>query len=108
MTDVFDDQLIDVAFRIKADGTVDDIQVVSRRGRSGWEQPLLRSLAGRRYSPTGDGSATWRVERYSYTSERRTRDVSFSHIGNRSPRGRLEFSLLSETNIPATQPPGTP
>jgi tetratricopeptide (TPR) repeat protein len=104
LTDQFDDQLIDVGFRVKSDGTVEDIQIVSRRGRSGWEQPLLRSLAGRRYSPTADGSATYRLERYSYTSERRTRDLTSSRIGNRSPRARLEFSLLSETNLPPDRP----
>lgn len=104
LTDQYDDQLIDVGFRIKADGTVEDIQIVSRHGRSGWEQPLLRSLAARRYSPTGDGSATYRLERYSYTSERRTRDLTSSRIGNRSPRARLEFSLLSETNLPPDRP----
>ncbi|HST35452.1 MAG TPA: hypothetical protein VLK25_02325 [Allosphingosinicella sp.] len=105
LTDVYDDQLIDVGFRIKADGTVEDIQIVSRRGRSGWEQPLLRSMAGRRYSATRDGSATYRVERYSYTSARRTRDLTASRIANRSPRGRLEFSLLSETVLPPAPAP---
>jgi hypothetical protein len=104
LTDQYDDQLIDVGFRIKADGTVDDVQIVSRHGRSGWEQPLLRSLAGRRYSPTTDGSAAYRLERYSYTAERRTRDLTSSRIGNRSPRARLETILLSETNLPPDQP----
>jgi hypothetical protein len=105
LTDQFDDQLIDVGFRIRPDGNVEDIQIVSRRGRSGWEQPLLRSIAGRRYSPTGDGSATYRLERYSYTSARRTRDLTGSRVANRSPRGRLEFSLLSETTMPAAAAP---
>ena len=105
MTDNFVDQLIDVGFRIRADGSVADVQVVNRRGPAGWDRPLLRALLGRRYSPTQDGSESYRLERYTYTSERRLHGLTGTHIGNRSPRGRVEFHELSETVLPAAQSP---
>jgi hypothetical protein len=106
MTDIYD-QLIDVGFRIRPDGTVADVQVVNHVGAVGWESPLLQSISGRRYAIARDGSDTYRVERYSYTAERRTQDLTGTHIGNRSPRGRVEFRELSETNVPAAVPAGS-
>ncbi len=99
MTEQMEDQWIDVAFRIRADGSVEDVQVSGRRGSPGWEGPLLQSIAGRRYSTTADGSQTQRLERYTYTS-RLTRQVTGSRIPDRSPSGRVEYTLLSETNLP--------
>ncbi len=108
MTDNFDDQMIDVGFRIKPDGTVADVQIVNRRGTAGWDSPLLQSISGRRYAIAEDGSETYRLERYTYTSERRTTGLTSTRISNRSPRGRVEFRELNETHIPATPRPGTP
>lgn len=105
MTDIYD-QLIDVAFRIRPDGTVADVQIVNNRGDPGWAPPLIRSIAGRRYATSRDGSETYRVERYSYTAQRRTEGLTGTHISNRSPRGRVEYRELSETNIPPS--PTTP
>jgi hypothetical protein len=107
MTDVYD-QTIDVGFRIRADGTVAEVEVVNRRGAPGWEVPLMRSISGRRYAIASDGTETYRMERYTYTAERRTQGLSGTHISNRSPRGRVEFRELSETNIPAARPTGSP
>ena len=107
MTDIYD-QTVDVGFRIRPDGTVADVEVVNRRGAPGWEAPLMRSIAGRRYAIARDGSETYRVERYTYTAERRTQGLSGTHISNRSPRGRVEFRELSETNIPAGPRTGSP
>jgi hypothetical protein len=107
MTDIYD-QLIDVGFRIRPDGTVADVQIVNRRGEPGWAPPLLRSIQGRRYAIAADGSETYRVERYTYTAERRTQGLSGTRISNRSPRGRVEYRELSETNIPATPRTGAP
>jgi len=106
LTDVYD-QTIDVGFRIRPDGTVADVQVVNRRGAPGWETPVIRSITGRRYAIARDGSETYRVERYTYTAERRTQGLSGTRISNRSPRGRVEFRALSETNIPAAQRTGS-
>ena len=99
MTEQMEDQWIDVGFRIRADGSVEDVQVSGRRGSPGWERPLLESIASRRYSTTADGSQTQRLERYTYTS-RLTRQVTGTHIPDRSPSGRVEYTLLSETNLP--------
>jgi hypothetical protein len=106
MTDLFDDQMIDVGFRIKPDGTVADVQIVNRRGSPGWDTPLVQSIAGRRYAIAEDGSETYRLERYTYTSERRITGLTATRISNRSPRGRVEFRELNETHIPATPPAG--
>jgi thioredoxin-like negative regulator of GroEL len=106
LTDIYD-QLIDVAFRIRPDGTVTDVQIVNRRGAPGWETPVIGSIAGRRYAVSRDGSETYRVERYSYTAERRTQGLTATRISNRSPRGRVEFHELSETNIPAAPHTGS-
>jgi hypothetical protein len=106
LTDVYD-QLIDVGFRIRPDGTVADVQIVNHRGATGWEPPLIQSIAGRRYAVSRDGSETWRVERYSFTAERRTQGLTATRISNRSPRGRVEFRELSETIIPASPPTGS-
>jgi len=106
LTDIYD-QLIDVAFRIRPDGTVADVQIVNNRGAPGWAPPLIRSISGRRYAVSRDGSETYRVERYSYTAERRTEGLTSTHISNRSPRGRVEYRELSETNIPTGHPSGS-
>lgn len=102
MTDIYD-QTVDVGFRIRQDGTVAEVEVVNRSGAPGWEAPLMRSISGRRYAIAADGSETYRVERYTYTAERRTRGLSGTHISNRSPRGRVEYRELSETTIPAAR-----
>jgi hypothetical protein len=68
----------------------------------------MRSISGRRYAIASEGTETYRVERYTYTAERRTQGLSGTHIGNRSPRGRVEFRELSETNIPAGPRTGSP
>jgi tetratricopeptide (TPR) repeat protein len=107
LTDVYD-QTIDVGFRIRPDGTVTEVEVLNRRGAPGWEVPLMRSISGRRYAIASEGTETYRVERYTYTAERRTQGLSGTHIGNRSPRGRVEFRELSETNIPAGPRTGSP
>jgi hypothetical protein len=107
MTDIYD-QTIDVGFRIRPDGTVAEVEVLNRRGAPGWETPLMRSISGRRYAIASDGSETYRVERYTYTAERRTQGLSGTHISNRSPRGRVEYRELSETNIPAGPRTGSP
>jgi len=107
MTDLYD-QLIDVGFHIRPDGTVADVQIVNRRGEPGWAPPLLRSIAGRRYAIAPNGTETYRVERYTYTAERRTQGLSGTRISNRSPRGRVEYRELSETTTPPARPTATP
>src|SRR5204862_4808941 len=98
MTDNFDDQMIDVGFRIKPDRTVADVQIVNRRGSPGWDTPLVQSISGRRYAIAEDGSETYRLERYTYTSQRRITGLTATRISNRPPRGRLELRAPNDTH----------
>ncbi|HEU0097206.1 MAG TPA: hypothetical protein VFQ67_00395 [Allosphingosinicella sp.] len=95
LTDNFDDKWIDVSFWITPEGRVEALEVV-RRGKSGsnWAAPLLRSIAGRRYSPDAAGQRTHRLERYTYTSEQWATGVG-SRIGQRSPSARVEYLDLT-------------
>lgn len=100
-----DDEWIDVAFWITPEGAVDELQIVRRGPRNGkWEGPLLRSIEGRRYSASAEGARTYRLERYTYTSERRF-DGSGSRISQRSPRARVEYFDLTGTSAAAAAPP---
>lgn len=103
LTDTFDDAWIDIAFRIRADGSVDDVQVLRRGpGSKGWEAPLTKSIKGRRYSAVSDNHETFKIERYSYTSElQRGSSVTGSHIPDRSPKARVERLELSSIDIPS-------
>jgi hypothetical protein len=83
------DQWIDVGFWIQADGTVTGLEIVRSEGRRDWAAPLLESIGGRRYSSAADPNATFRVERYTYTSGYEMR--AGSHIMQRSPRARVEY-----------------
>jgi hypothetical protein len=95
LTDNFDDKWIDVSFWITPEGGVEALEVV-RRGKSGssWAAPLLRSIAGRRYSPDAAGQRTHRLERYTYTSEQWSTGVG-TRIGQRSPSARVEYLDLT-------------
>lgn len=100
LTDTFDDKWVDVAFQIRADGSVDDIQILRRgSGSGGWEKPLIESIKGRRYSASDKGQETLRIERYTYISELR-RNGTGSRISDRSPRARVERLELSSVDIP--------
>ena len=112
-----DHQWIDVGFWVQPDGHVDDLQVLRHgTGGSGWSTPLLRAIRGRLYSRAD--RATYRLERYTYTSELHNTGTG-THIANRSPRARVEyFDLMANTpadpnapaasNRPADPGPSTP
>lgn len=92
MADNVEDQWIEVGFWVQPGGGVDDLQIVRRSaGRGGWEAPLLDSIRGRIYS-TGN-EATYRLERYTYTSGYETR--TGSRIAQRSPLARIEYFDLT-------------
>ncbi|MGZ8350253.1 MAG: hypothetical protein ACXWU2_09510 [Allosphingosinicella sp.] len=93
----FDDRWIDVGFWISGDGHVEDLNVLQGgSGNDGWDEPLLESIRGRRYSASANGERTYRLERYTFTSERRNFDVTGTHITQRSPRARVEYLDLTE------------
>lgn len=109
--EVFDDQWVDVGFWIGADGHVQDLETVRHRGTPDWAEPLLRSIRGRRYSPSADGTPSYRLERYTYTAPYEV--VTGTRIMQRSPRARVEYYDLSTGEPPpedavARRPPSTP
>lgn len=93
-TDNFDDRWVDVGFWVTPDGRVDDAEILRSRGPISWTGPLLRSIAGRIYSPVAEPGGTYRVERYSYTSLWRS-DVTGTRIRQRSPDARIEMLDLT-------------
>jgi hypothetical protein len=97
-TDNFDDRWIDVGFWVTQDGKVSDAEILRSRGPTQWTQPLLASIAGRAYSPIEE--ATYRVERYSYTS--RWMNVTGTRLRQRSPNARIEY-----VDLTAEPPAGT-
>jgi tetratricopeptide (TPR) repeat protein len=104
-----EDKWIDVAFWIQPDGSVTGLEVVRGDGARSWADPLLESIRRRRYSQAAGTEATYRVERYTYTSGMEMR--AGSHIMQRSPRARVEYFDLgggapSEPPPPATRESG--
>ena len=101
----FDDKWIDVGFWIRPDGRVEALEIVRRRGRASWAEPLLRSIRGRRYAAS-TGTNTYRLERYTYTSGYNEFSTG-TRTATRSPRARVEYFDLSATAVPADPPPST-
>ncbi|HEX4737008.1 MAG TPA: hypothetical protein VH331_05555, partial [Allosphingosinicella sp.] len=97
-TDTFEDRWIDVGFWVTADGKVSDAEILRSKGQANWSTQLMRSIAGRVYSPIE--AAVYRVERYSYTS--RYMDVTGSHMRQHSPNARIEY-----VDLTPDQPAGT-
>jgi hypothetical protein len=98
-TQNFDDNWIDVGFWVTPDGKVNDAEILRHRGDTAWTAPLMRSIAGRLYSPSSDPEGSYRVERYTWTSLWKW-DRSGTHIRQRSPDGQIEY--LDLTGEPQT------
>ena len=101
----FDDKWIDVGFWVRADGRVEELEIVRRSADASWADPLLASIRGRRYA-AGD-AATYRLERYTYTSGFQHNDTG-THISGRSSRARVEYFDLSEGAAPPPAAPAAP
>jgi hypothetical protein len=91
-TDNFDDRWIDIGFWVTAEGKVKDAEILRSQGQLGWAEPVLRSVAGRLYSPA-DGAGTYKVERYTWTSRWMT--VTGSRMRQRGPSPRIEYLDLT-------------
>lgn len=103
-----EDKWIDVGFWVQPDGRVDDLQVLRHgAGGTGWAPPLLNAIRGRLYSRAD--RATYRLERYTFTSELHTTGTG-THLPVRSPRARVEyFDLLANPPAETSQPaPASP
>lgn len=102
LSDVADDQWIDVAYWITPEGQVSDLEVVRRGASANWADPLLASIRGRRFSQSSDGTASYRLERYSYTAPFEV--LTGSRIPRRSRRARVEFMDLTNPNETGRSP----
>lgn len=93
--DTYEKKWIDVGFWVRPDGRVEDVQVLRASGKQDWAEPLLKSVAGRIYSPVSENDAegAFRIERYSYTSfwDR----ITGSRIRQRGVKARVEFLDLT-------------
>jgi hypothetical protein len=105
MTGNFDDKWIDVSFRIRPDGRVEDLEIARQSADPHWADPLLASIRGRRYS-AGDG-ATYRLECYTYTSGFE-HNTTGTHIAARSARARVEYFDLGEGVAAPESAPAAP
>lgn len=102
-TDTFDDKWIDVAFWVKPDGRVADVEVIRDSGATAWAAPLLKSIKGRIYTPSDANGAegAFRVERYSYTALWGNR--TGTRIRQRGSDARVEFLDLTVNPDAATK-----
>lgn len=101
--DHFVDTWIDVAYWIRADGGVENVEVVRKGANADWADPVLASIRKRLYSASTDASASYRLERYTYTAERGTRTGSrlTGHVG----RPRVEYLDLTARDEPGREVP---
>lgn len=96
--DTFDRTWIDVGFWVMPDGSVDGLEIIRRRGNTGWAEPLLRSIRGRRYTVATDDTPTFRLERYTYTAD--LERMSGTRLMQRGQRARVEYYDLSTGEPP--------
>lgn len=96
--DLVEDQWIDVAFYIDANGRPQEIETIrTSNGYSGdWADAVTKSIGTRRYAPLTivDGQpGVFRVERYTKTATLET--MTGSRLAARSPVSRIEMTDLS-------------
>ena len=97
--DDFRDKWIDVGFWVLPDGRVSGLEVVRRSSSDRWDEPLMEAIQGRIYSTAPE--ATYRLERYTYTSSYET--ATGTRLPQHSPRARVEYMDLT-ANAPPTVP----
>ncbi|HYI63722.1 MAG TPA: hypothetical protein VEW71_02435 [Allosphingosinicella sp.] len=99
-SDNFERQWIDVGFWVLPNGQVSGLEILRQGAVPDWADPLLVSIRGRRYAEAAE--ASYRLERYSYTSdyERALR----SHMPQRSRRARVEYLDLTTGERPPNPP----
>jgi len=102
----FEKHWVDVGFWVTPDGKVGEPEILRGEGTRDWTKPLLRSIAGRLYTPSEDPDGSYRVERYTLTSRFMT-DLSGTHQRTRSPNVRVEFLDLTADPAAAAPPSGT-
>jgi len=103
--DNFEDAWIDVAYWIRPDGGVEGVEIVRKGANADWADPVLASISGRRYSPSGDATPSYRLERYTYTAARGTR--TGSRLSMRIGTPRVEYLDLTARDEPGRPAPET-
>ena len=98
-TDNFEDRWIDVGFWVTPDGKVSEPEILRSHGPVNWTGQLMRSIAGRAYSPIEEPA--YRVERYSYTS--RYMEMTGTRLRQRSPNPRIEYVDLTQDRPAGTR-----
>jgi len=101
----FEKHWVDVGFWVTPEGKVTEPEILRGEGSREWTKPLLRTIAGRIYTPSTDPDGSYRIERYTLTS-RFMEAVSGSHMRQRSPNIRVEFLDLTNDPAPAPSPAG--
>lgn len=99
--DTFEHKWIDVGFWVMPDGRVSGLEILRRGENPDWADPLLASIRGRRYTEAAEPS--YRLERYSYTSDYER--VLRTRIPQRSRRARVEYLDLTTGEAPPGAPP---
>lgn len=90
-----EDMWIDVGFTISPTGRVGNVEVLRSKGSQNWARPLLKSIAGRRYTPAVAGSpASSRRERYTFTSG--FEPGAGTKAKTHSPNARVEYFDLTD------------
>jgi hypothetical protein len=98
MADDMENGWIDVGFWVAPDGRVSDVEILRRGAEPSWSQPLLQSIGSRRYTTAAE--PTYKIERYTYTSE--WFQGSGSRLARRSPAARVEYlDLTTSAETPA-------
>jgi ATP/maltotriose-dependent transcriptional regulator MalT len=104
LTDNMENGWVDVGFWVSPEGTVSGIEILRHGADTSWSRPLVAAMQRRRYSAGPE--ATYRIERYTYTSAMTQR--SGTRLQMRSPAGRVEYFDLSEGATPPPPPPAQP
>lgn len=89
----FERKWVDVAFFVQPNGSVTDVEVVRSENDILWSKPVLKSIAGRRYTPFTGQLPYPKLERYTYTAGYEA--ITGSHIAARSPKARVEYLDLT-------------
>jgi hypothetical protein len=93
---------IDVGFWVGPDGRVAETEILRRGADASWSLPLLTAIGGRRYAAAPE--ATYKIERYTYTSA--FQETTGSRLRARSPGARVEFlDLTTSAETPAATAP---
>lgn len=99
----FHETWIDVAHWIRPDGTVEGVEIVRQGASARWANPVLASIAKRRYAASTDPTPSYRLERYTFTASIGTR--TGSRLAARTGVPRVEYLDLTARDEPGREAP---